>query len=168
MTNLYSFCSFCGGTLVTEKQHFKCSKCSKLTFRNPAPCTAIFLIKANKVLLTIRAIEPFKGMLDALGGFVEPNESFEDAAIRESTEEIGFAPTNLEYLCSFPDTYLYQDVYYDVLNVSFASYMDKDIEFEPNDDVESVKWFKYDEIDFNLVAFDSVKKALKFVKQKLK
>jgi len=82
-----------------------CSKCGKLTkekndslfvcevghenWINPAIGAAVFIIKENKVLYGVRAQDPNRGSLDLPGGFVEVNETAEQAAIREAKEELG-------------------------------------------------------------------------------
>lgn len=82
-----------------------CIKCGKLTAKkndslfvcevghenwiNPAIGSAVFILKGNQVLYGIRNQEPNKGKLDLPGGFVEVNETAEQAAIREAKEEMG-------------------------------------------------------------------------------
>jgi NADH pyrophosphatase NudC (nudix superfamily) len=160
MEKLNMFCSFCGKKLQKEEEHYKCSNCKKLKFKNPLPCVSILFIKKDKLLLARRGIDPFKGYLDSIGGFVEITESFEEAAIRESQEEINFKPTNLEYLCSFPDIYLYQGIQYNILSVTFISYTDSYIKTTPGDDVASVEWHNISNIDLNEIAFESIKKSI--------
>lgn len=53
----------------------------------------------------IRKFEPFKGTYDLLGGFVDPNESAEEAAIRELKEETGLDIKIKSFFGSYPDIY---------------------------------------------------------------
>lgn len=57
-----------------------------------------------KVLLIRRGIEPFKNRWALPGGFVEINESLEQAAARELKEEVGVTNVYLEQLYTFGDT----------------------------------------------------------------
>jgi 8-oxo-dGTP diphosphatase len=54
-----------------------------------------------KVLLIERALEPFKGKWALPGGFVRVNETLDDAARRELTEETGLKDVFLEQLFTF-------------------------------------------------------------------
>lgn len=65
----------------------------------------IFTIAENdlKVLLVRRGGEPFKGRWALPGGFVEIDESLEDAAARELEEEVGVRNVYLEQLYTFGD-----------------------------------------------------------------
>jgi 8-oxo-dGTP diphosphatase len=63
----------------------------------------IFTIAENdlKALLIRRGQEPFKGRWALPGGFVEINESLEQAAARELKEEVGVTNVYLEQLYTF-------------------------------------------------------------------
>lgn len=54
-----------------------------------------------KVLLIQRGREPFKGRWALPGGFVDPQETLEQAALRELSEETGISRVYLEQLHSF-------------------------------------------------------------------
>lgn len=53
------------------------------------------------VLLIRRAADPFAGMLALPGGFVEMDETLDQAAFRELKEETGIVPSYLEQLYTF-------------------------------------------------------------------
>jgi 8-oxo-dGTP diphosphatase len=56
-----------------------------------------------EVLLIKRAREPFKGQWAFPGGFIDEDESLEDAAVRELTEETGLSDIQLEQVGAFGD-----------------------------------------------------------------
>jgi ADP-ribose pyrophosphatase YjhB (NUDIX family) len=51
--------------------------------------TDVIIEKGRKIVIVVRAKEPFKGMLEWVGGHVEENETVEECAIREVKEETG-------------------------------------------------------------------------------
>lgn len=87
------FCRRCG--LALQKQTATSLQCDNkhTIFLNPIPSVGVFIIDKTMPLLTVtlavRGIEPRKGMLDSFGGFVDVEESFEDAVYRELREELG-------------------------------------------------------------------------------
>lgn len=59
-------------------------------FVRNAPCTGVVIHAADgRILLSRRARQPFAGMWETPGGFVELGEHPEDAAVREVHEELG-------------------------------------------------------------------------------
>jgi len=65
----------------------------------------LFTIQSGelRVLLIKRGIPPFEGKFALPGGFVQENESLDQAALRELREETGVADVYLEQLYSFGD-----------------------------------------------------------------
>src|SRR5438552_2969887 len=56
---------------------------------------------ALRVLLVERGVPPFEGTLALPGGFVQADESVDDAALRELREETGLEQVFLEQLFTF-------------------------------------------------------------------
>ena len=79
------------------------------TYAYPRPavtvdCVVFGLDDADlKVLLIARDREPFAGRWALPGGFVDPDETLEQAALRELAEETGVSKLYLEQLYSFGD-----------------------------------------------------------------
>lgn len=59
--------------------------------------------KDEKLILSIRGVEPYKGLQDTIGGFVDIGESLEEGLYRELQEETGLTQNDItkpEYLGS--------------------------------------------------------------------
>jgi 8-oxo-dGTP diphosphatase len=104
--------------------------------------TVIFTIQGDdlKVLLVKRGVEPFEGCWAIPGGFVQMNESLEDAARRELYEETNVRDLYLEQLYTFgaPD----RDPRGRVISVSyFALISAEHRELAAATDSTDVGWF---------------------------
>jgi mutator protein MutT len=70
-------------------------------------CTLVFLLEGDNILLAMKKRGFGSGRWNGVGGKIEPNETIEQAMIRETQEEIGVTPlvfhpaAYLEFL--FPD-----------------------------------------------------------------
>jgi 8-oxo-dGTP diphosphatase len=108
----WRLCPACGGALATgevageDHPRLHCTRCGLVLYDNPAPtASAIVERDDGTIMLTLRAIEPARGMWDLPGGFVEVGEDPEQAAIRELEEETGLAVEVTGLVGIFPDRY---------------------------------------------------------------
>ena len=63
---------------------------------NTKTLSLLFLRRDNEILLAMKKRGFGEGRWNGVGGKVEPNESVEQAMIRESQEEIGITPTDYQ------------------------------------------------------------------------
>jgi len=167
--DLFRFCPVCGSSQFAEhnEKSKHCNSCGFTYYFNMS-CSIAMLIhnERGELLTAIRAKEPKKGMLDLVGGFVDPQENLETAARREVMEETGLdlSGVPLRYVCSEPNTYLYSgllvhtcDVYFDALVPSAAA-------LQADDDVASLRWMRLEDIKLEDVAFDSSRRVLERLK----
>jgi 8-oxo-dGTP diphosphatase len=89
----YKFCPQCG-QLLTEKlqdgrDRMVCENCGFIYYQNPVPAAAVVVVQDEQVLLVKRKFAPHIGEWSLPAGFVEYNETPEEAAVRETTEETG-------------------------------------------------------------------------------
>lgn len=117
----------------------------------------------GEVLWIRRGREPGKGKLGMPGGFVDADENLEQAAIREVREETGQEISDLQYLCSHPNSYLYDGCVRPVCDVFFtARARSKAVSPRPGEVSECI-WRKAREISPEELAFDSMRVALEIL-----
>jgi len=85
------FCPKCGQTAEVEfPQRIVCCHCGYEAYFNPKPVAgAIPVDDRGRVILLRRGFAPRRGLWTFPGGFVELGESVEEAARRETAEELG-------------------------------------------------------------------------------
>jgi 8-oxo-dGTP diphosphatase len=154
-------------------QHHPDTRPDSFTYDYPRPMvtvdTVIFTIQGDdlKVLLVKRGVEPFKGCWAIPGGFVQLDESLEDAARRELYEETNVRDLYLEQLYTFgaPD----RDPRGRVISVSyFALISSQHRELVARTDSTDVAWFnvyKLPELSFDHA--DIIEYALTRLRYKL-
>ena len=167
---MFNFCPKCGQQHITfvDKRYFTCKDCDFLYFHNIAAAVAGIVTCNNEILLTQRAKNPGKGKWDLPGGFVDPNESLEQALSRELIEELNLSISDWKYFCSNPNTYNYRDIEYRTEDAMFIAELASKPDLSKEDsEIMSVQWLKIDEMNMEDIAFDSVKLALrKFISSK--
>ena len=82
----HRFCHSCGSEYEDLKWPRLCQACGAETYRNPIPAASCLVPVGNGLLAVYRAIPPFGLALP--GGFVEHDESWQEAAVRELNEEL--------------------------------------------------------------------------------
>lgn len=97
--------------------------------------------KELRVLLIRRGGHPFLGKWALPGGFVQPNETTEQAAVRELHEETGVEDIYLEQLYTFSD--IGRDPRTWVISCSYMALINSDkLELKAGDDAVDAAWFK--------------------------
>jgi NADH pyrophosphatase NudC (nudix superfamily) len=131
----FNFCPECGkkATVVYKNsRHWVCSECGFDVYNNIAAAVGVIVTDGDgKVLFAKRAKEPKKGLCGLPGGFADPGETGEDAALRECREETNLRPKSLRYLCSFPNSYEFKSVMYSTCDMFFLA------EFERGFDIRA-------------------------------
>ncbi len=157
-----SHLDFSGGTKI------KCSNCGFEYYHNTAGAVAVIIKKGEEILLTVRNKEPQKGYLDLAGGFIDPDESAEHTCVRELEEELAISidESKLQYLVSYPNTYLYKGIPYNTIDLFFL-YRDDNLIVNNFDTIElnGFVWKRLSEINPDEIAFESQKRALSLLQK---
>jgi ADP-ribose pyrophosphatase YjhB (NUDIX family) len=83
----------CPHCVQAHERPIVCDRCGWRWHANPLPAAAVLLERQRdgmtEILLLRRAVEPGAGAWDLPAGYLDPGESFEQAAVREAREESG-------------------------------------------------------------------------------
>ena len=154
------FCSECGKTVVhripdgDNLPRFICDNCDTIHYQNPKLVVGSLPVWNEQILLCKRAIEPCYGLWTLPAGFMENQESLEEAALRESTEE---ANANLQI------ENIYSVISLPHINQIYVIYRAKllDLDFYAGPESLDVQLFNEDEIPWEQLAFKTIEKTLK-------
>lgn len=133
MKNDFSFCPSCGGRRIenVRMRKWRCADCGFDLYNNVASAVGLVVQDAEgRILFEKRGKEPRRGLLALPGGFVDPDESAEDACARECREELGVEPVSLEYIASFPNTYDYKNIQYKTCDLFFRAELPRGAAFK--------------------------------------
>ena len=162
-----SFCRRCGSRLVkVDVDAYKCSN-DHMQFNSPAPTASVVLVDGDYLVMSRRAIEPAKGLVDFFGGFLMPGETFYEGAVRELQEELSVDKSSyseLEYLGSYASDYHYQEENRPVVCVYFIANLLPGSELRAADDSADIVRLAFKEdIDWTIFSGDEVRAVLKDV-----
>ncbi|HSW98493.1 MAG TPA: NUDIX domain-containing protein [Candidatus Saccharimonadales bacterium] len=125
------YCTKCGKIAIQKNDSLYMCEAGHENWVNPALGACIYIIKDGKVLFGVRSADPGKGMLDVPGGFVEVHESAEQAAVRETKEELGIDVTLGSCFGTYPSMYEGRPA----LNIVFLASMPPGQKITPSDDM---------------------------------
>lgn len=104
-----TYCPICGNTLTHREEGGRsrpaCDNCGYIHFVNPVPGVGMLIEMDGGLVLIQRGHPPHQGRWSLPSGFVEADESAEEAAIREAEEETGLKTEIIELanINSFPE-----------------------------------------------------------------
>jgi ADP-ribose pyrophosphatase YjhB (NUDIX family) len=99
------FCSFCGSTIGVQAP-VACPACGASHWVQTSRATAALVVHDGSLLLTRRALEPWRGRWCAPSGFCDGPEHPVTTAERETLEEVGISVRVIGYLGHWVDEYL--------------------------------------------------------------
>ncbi len=161
----FRYCPSCRSSEIRfeDGKAYRCASCGFLYFHNVATAAGALVLAEEKIVFTVRAKEPAAGLLALPGGFVDPGESAEAAVRRECREEIGWEPSEMEFLGSFPNRYEYSGILYNTCDLFFVvsapSLLREHLTPDPIETADIV-FLRPREVAPERLAFDSTRLAL--------
>jgi len=165
----FKFCPICGSKLQDKKNNghpvptCSNSSCNFKFYQSSKPtASAIITNDKGQILLSVRSIEPQKGKIDIIGGFLENGEDPIEGLKREVREELGVEIKVMKIIGIFIDKYMYDkrldDIY--TFNVFYEA---KIISGKPKpaDDISEVIWVDKNTVPWDKLAFKNTRLALK-------
>ncbi len=92
-----------------------------------------------KVLLIRRRNPPFAGSWAFPGGFVDENETLEQAVIRETFEEAGVSILNFKQFKTYSDPQ--RDPRHRTITIVFIAFSENELQMKSGDDAAEAEWF---------------------------
>ncbi len=154
-----NFCSQCGAAVVhrippgDDRPRFICTACGTIHYQNPKIVVGCIAEWGSKILLCRRSIEPRQGKWTLPAGYLENGETVSDGAVREAYEEacVQAQIIQLYGLYSIP-----------IINQVYLMFRSRltDQNYRPGMETSEVRLFSEDEIPWDQLAFQVVKKTL--------
>jgi 8-oxo-dGTP diphosphatase len=161
MSLAFTFCPRCGAPLTDGvafgRSHRLCRYCGFVQFRDPKVAVGAIVGNGTQVLLVRRSAEPRVGFWALPAGYMDADESPEEALVREIAEETGLA-VQIAHLAGI---------------VPLAGWRERRgimlvYKAEPTggqllagDDVSEARWFGAADIPWDEVAFESTAEFLR-------
>ncbi|RUT80098.1 NUDIX hydrolase [Ancylomarina longa] len=162
------FCPKCGNPefIYQTDNSFLCTQCKFHLYVNSAAAVAALIVNdKGEILLTRRAVEPQKGMLDLPGGFVDVMETVETALGREIKEELNLEIEESKYFMSYPNEYVFGGISVFTIDLAYICAIKSFNKIDAKDDISSFEFYRPEEIPFNDIGGTSMKAILKaFIK----
>jgi ADP-ribose pyrophosphatase YjhB (NUDIX family) len=153
-------CSQAALSMLAERA-IHCAPCGFQFYFNSATAVGALLLHQGQLVLAVRGKNPQLGMLDLPGGFVEFDETAEDALRREVWEELKLTITNPVYLASAPNDYLYANILYKTTDLFFVCSVEDISAIQAGDDVAAYQLADPASLDPLSLAFPSSRFALR-------
>ncbi len=131
---MFNFCPNCRAEVKNATENgFKCESCNKKIYYNSKPTVGIVPFCKDKILVSLRGIEPDKGFLDTLGGFLTYGEEPLDGAVREFKEETGLVieKSKLKFLDIVMGNYMFEGTFHSTLNIVYLIPFSKETVLPP-------------------------------------
>lgn len=158
------YCSQCGSknifSYIDGNNRFHCPQCQTIHYQNPKPTATLICIKNNKLLLGERDRDPAKGQWGLIGGFMELNETLEEAALRELYEETQLKGEVINIIGTSSH---YNTVFGDILLIGLLVKIDDWTTLKAGDDISQASFFDINNLP--KLAFDSHQELINIFKK---
>ena len=138
----YKFCPLCKASLekssVDGRDRLMCKECGWVNYYNPVPAIACLVLNREEDLLLIkRNVEPAVGAWALPGGFIEIDETLQEAGSRELREETGLDGTAGRLI----GAYMQESKMYGSVLVVGMEFIIQDEDISTGDDAADARFF---------------------------
>jgi NAD+ diphosphatase len=158
------YCRRCGAKFIEHHSHVYTCPNKHVIYANASPAVAAIIVNSKcDILVTRRAAEPKKGMLDLPGGYCDGAETLENALYRELQEELDVTPqqyTKPIYLYSGTDDYEYGNETLPFLSCTFVVKLVEDVIPAAKDDVAEAFFVPVNDIKPESFCYSNIQQAL--------
>jgi ADP-ribose pyrophosphatase YjhB (NUDIX family) len=156
----WRLCPRCGAELRGDLARLECESCDFVVYAGSRPTVSALCADEGRLLLVRRAVEPFIGLWDLPGGFLEEGEHPLDGLRRELLEETGLEIEPEEFLGVWMDRYGGDSTAQATLNLYWTARV-RSGDLRPADDVAEARWFEPAELPAqDEIAFQNVRQVL--------
>jgi NAD+ diphosphatase len=163
-SRIFRFCPKCGSAdfVFSGDRSFLCGNCGFHFYINSAAAVAALIFnEKGELLVTRRGVNPDIGKLDLPGGFIDPDESAEEALGRELREELGIEIKSFRFLASRANRYLYSGVTIFTTDFAFHVQPVTMVNMIAGDDIEAFVWIDPANIDPEDIPAPSIRYFIK-------
>ena len=173
----YAYCPVCGAHLDRPEggsanvNLLTCGACAFEFWQNSKPAVGAIIVRTvggkPHLLLCRRGVEPYKGMWDLPGGYLNNGEHPEEGLTREVREELGTSLLRQRFLTAEINEYPCDDVAEEArfaLGLYYVCEIEADARLTPMDDVQEAEWFPLDALPDG-IAFTGNRHAIQVYRQ---
>jgi mutator protein MutT len=129
-----------------------------------AAVVAVIFNNNDELLITRRKNNPAQGFFDLPGGFVNIGETAENAVVREVKEELNIDVSELEFIATFPNEYVFGGIQYFTEDIVFACKITDFSSIFANDDISDYEFKPLAQVNIDDIGLNSIKNVIKFLK----
>jgi ADP-ribose pyrophosphatase YjhB (NUDIX family) len=164
-----AFCPRCAAPLAARVPDLDsrirkvCTRCAFVVYVNPKIAAGTLPVRDGRIALVRRGIEPSLGRWSWPCGYVEIDETVEEAALRETREESGLVVALGGLLGAYSYPVRAGEPHGPATGLVVMAWATEAVEGDlvPGDDAADAAWFACDAIPWDDLAFDSTRRALR-------
>ncbi|MFV0505095.1 MAG: NUDIX domain-containing protein [Bacteroidales bacterium] len=163
IAEVFKYCPRCGtnNLVVRSERELYCPNCRFNLFINASGAATAIIFNENKeLLLCRRAREPFRGSYELPGGFLEFEETAEDAVKREVAEELNLKINKLSYFGTYTNKYPFGGLIVNTIDIVYLCEVTDFSCLEVDDDVDKVKFVPLHKIDMKEISSQAMRDIL--------